>query len=192
MNRKLLLVLLSLVASTVATNPAANARICDPGECHVERMPDWLMRRMISPDLTPVSMEVYRDANGDSARDILVCLTIANNGVSSIREVDSSGNQIEFDIDKQLGSASQTFETTVEGPLPGTMSYPDNRMSFEFDPRVGSGAIDNPTVPIPVTYILDAAGDIAEKNENNNQITVLYVPETAEVRASCGFDEETE
>lgn len=192
MNRKFLFVLLTLVAGTVAIDTSASAGLCDPGECHFKKMPLELMLRMMAPDLTPVSMEVYRDANGDSARDILVCLTFANNGVGNILEQDSSGNQIEFDIDKQLGSASQTYEATLEGPLPGYMSTPDNLMTLESDPRVGSSAIDNPTVPIPVTYILDAAGDIAEKNEKNNQITVLYVPAEAEERESCGFDEESE
>ena len=72
------------------------------------------------------------------------------------------------------------------------MSTPDNIMTLESDPRVGSSAIDNPTVPIPVTYILDAAGDIFEKNEFNNQITVLYVPAQAEERETCGFEEEGE
>jgi len=179
------------LAATLALPQESQAKPCDERECHFEIAPTWL----IYPDLTPISMEVYRDAGGNSERDILICLTIANVGVGTIMERDTNGNRIEFDINKQMGSQSETYETTVAGPLPGFLS-PNNTMSFEFDPRVGSNDY-NSGAPIPITIILDADEifdsngnvvpyhDIEERNEFNNQITVLYDPATADSRTSC-------
>jgi hypothetical protein len=158
---------------------AAQARLCDNGNCQVVAVPAW----MNYPDLTPISLDIYDDATSTNPRDIVICLTIANQGMNSIRANQS------FAIYRGYSStASDAYQDDVNGPIGGRYNA-NHTVELEFTPRLpGTGNGYSGPDPIAVTYIVDYDNEIAEQREMNNEITVLYSPSTAESVESCGFE----
>lgn len=157
----------------------AEAKLCEKRECHFELAPAWLNY----PDLTPTKLEVYGDATGNSERDILVCLTVKNNGVFPITSSD------QFDIYRNYSTTTSDFyQDTVYGPLSG-IHFGNNEIQLEYRPRLpGTGTTYTGPDPIAITYIVDYDDDIAESRENNNEITISFSQSKAEYRESCDFE----
>jgi hypothetical protein len=153
----------------------AKAKSCDVYDCVAEEAPMWLNY----PDVIPVQLDVYQDANSDNPRDILVCLTIANQGVFPVTE------SVEFDVYRSMNSGSEIFDQDVRSLINGRFSYPNNKILLMSDPRIPGSGTQPSSNSVSITYIVDYHDDIDEARETNNEITVVYSTSTAQARYDC-------
>jgi len=153
----------------------AHAKSCDAYDCEMQEAPEWINY----PDLTPVQLDVYQDANSDNPRDILVCLTIANQGIFPVTQ------SREFDVYRSMNNGSEIFDQDVNEHIRGRFSYPNNKIVLMSDPRIPGTGTQPSSNTVPITYIVDYHDDIEEARETNNEITVLYSVSTAEARFDC-------
>ena len=140
--------------------------------------------RRLFPDLVPVELNVYKDpCDGCNDRDITICVKVVNEGVGPIDANDEFFIRMD-QMNRKLGG--NWYRKEMHGPV-----APNGERTLEIHPRLAGSP---PSVEIRA--VIDSgddrenpSSDIAEANEGNNEISMVYEMNSANAELSCNFSE---
>ena len=137
------------------------------------------------PDLVPIELNVYKDpCDGCIDRDITICVKVVNEGFRPINENDEFFIRMD-QMDRKHGG--NWHIETMHGPV-----MPNGELTLEIHPRLAGSPAS-----VTIKTVIDSgndrenpSSDIAEANENNNEISIVYEMNSANnAELSCNFSE---
>ena len=136
------------------------------------------------PDLVPIELNVYKDpCDSCIDRDITICVKVVNEGARPINQDDEFFIRMD-QMDRKYGGLWRL--ESMSGPI-----APNGERVMESHPRLAGSP---PSVEIRA--VIDSgddrenpSSDIAEANEGNNEISMVYEMNSANSALSCGISE---
>jgi len=136
------------------------------------------------PDLVPIELNVYKDpCEFCNDRDIIICVKVVNEGVGSINQNDEFFIRMD-QMDRKYGGLWSIKK--MHGPV-----APNGELTLEIRPRLAGSPAS-----VTIRAVIDSgddrenpSSDIAEANEDNNEISMVYEMNSANAELSCNFSE---